>query len=197
MIGSGKANVRTVVSIAQAQCLDTEPTPAVKAFASLGGFGQHSSKEERDLHRWLKNLHGVQLETYNVRMKLLVRNPVDTDQNSYTGMRCINSCFFFSDSNWTEVSNSLKPEEVDIPVLLPHEILDAVARAGSTQARNENIIVSLQYLSSFHRYPSPSLPVCHLHARQPEQRCCGWILGTLFAAWWMERSSSVCGSISR
>ncbi len=80
MIGSGKANVRTVVSIAQAQCLDAEPTPAVKAFASLGGFGKHSSKEERDLHRWLKNLHGIELETYNVRMRLIVRNPVDTDQ---------------------------------------------------------------------------------------------------------------------
>jgi len=31
------------------------------------------------------------------------------------------------------VNNSLDTEEIDIPVLLPHEILDALARAGPDQ----------------------------------------------------------------
>ena len=33
-----------------------------------------------------------------------------------------------------QVSSSLQPEDVWVPVLLPHELLDALARAGSQQA---------------------------------------------------------------
>lgn len=64
MIGSGKSHIRTVVSIAQAQSLDQEPPAAVKAFASLGAFGKCDNNEERDLHRWLQGLHGIELEVY-------------------------------------------------------------------------------------------------------------------------------------
>ena len=72
MIGAGKAHVHTVVEIAQAQCQDGFAPEAVQAFASLGGWGSCSSKEERDLHTWLKNLHDIQLEVYHVNMTLQV-----------------------------------------------------------------------------------------------------------------------------
>ena len=72
MIGTGKAHVHTVVEIAQAQCQDGFAPEAVQAFASLGGWGSCSSKEERDLHTWLKNLHDIQLEVYHVNMTLQV-----------------------------------------------------------------------------------------------------------------------------
>jgi len=72
MVGSGQANVHTVVSIAQSQLLDGEPTPAIRAFASLGGYGANPSKEERDMHRWLTNLYNIQLEVYYVDFTLQV-----------------------------------------------------------------------------------------------------------------------------
>ena len=72
MIGSGKAHVRTVVGIAQAQCKDGEPPLAVQAFASLGSFGRNNTKEERDLHVWLRNLHGINLEVYYFPLRLNV-----------------------------------------------------------------------------------------------------------------------------
>lgn len=72
MIGSGKSHVRTVVSIAQAQSLDQEPTPAIRAFASLGTFGKNASNEERDLHTWLSRIHGIELEVYRVNFTVQV-----------------------------------------------------------------------------------------------------------------------------
>ena len=72
MIGKGSAHVRTVVSIAQAQALDSEPPAAIAAFASLGSFGRCNSNEERDLHRWLKNLYNVSLEVYYTPFELQV-----------------------------------------------------------------------------------------------------------------------------
>lgn len=38
--------------------------PAIAAFASLGAHGAHPNNEERDLHVWLKGLHGMQLDVY-------------------------------------------------------------------------------------------------------------------------------------
>lgn len=70
MVGSGKAHVHTVVSIAQAQCLDGDAPEAIRSFASLGAHGSHASKEERDLHRWLQNLYGIELRVYYVPMTL-------------------------------------------------------------------------------------------------------------------------------
>ena len=92
MIGSGKSHIRTVVSIAQAQSRDQEPTPAVKAFASLGTFGRNNANEERDLHRWLQGLHGIQLEVYNVRFSVQAFGPgsnkfVDVSTLYQQGMR--------------------------------------------------------------------------------------------------------------
>lgn len=77
LIGHGKAHIHTCVSIAQAQAEDAKvaglelPT-TIAAFASLGSCGEHASSEERDLHRWLGKLHGIQVEPYSVRMNLEV-----------------------------------------------------------------------------------------------------------------------------
>ena len=72
MIGHGQAHVRTVVAIAQSQHQDQSAPPCIEAFASLGNFGSASSSknEERDLHRWLKNLYNLQLEVYWTHLKL-------------------------------------------------------------------------------------------------------------------------------
>ena len=72
MIGSGKAHVHTVVSIAQAQSKDAPTTQAIAAFASLGTFGSNPSNEERDLHRWLRRIYDIELEVYPVKMVLQV-----------------------------------------------------------------------------------------------------------------------------
>jgi len=85
MIGSGRAHVHTVVSIAQAQCMDGPAPEAVTAFASLGSFGRNSSNEERDLHRWLKSIYNIDLEVYYVQMNLQVTRSVETWVNSHHG----------------------------------------------------------------------------------------------------------------
>ena len=71
MLGNGKAHIRTLVKIAQAQVEDGgEPPEAIQAFASLGAFGRCPANEERDLHTWLKDLHGISLEVYYVSMMI-------------------------------------------------------------------------------------------------------------------------------
>ena len=62
MIGSGQANIRTVVSIAQSQALDQPLSGAMAESAT--------SNEERDLHRWLKDVYNVHLEPYMIHMTL-------------------------------------------------------------------------------------------------------------------------------
>ena len=71
MIGSGKSHIHTLAAVAQAQIRDGLPVPdAIRAFASIGSCGAHSQNEERDLHRWLKDLHGLGLEIYYLPLKL-------------------------------------------------------------------------------------------------------------------------------
>ena len=72
MIGSGQSNIRTVVSIAQAQRQDAKVPDVIEAFASLGSYGNHPQNEERDLHRWLRDHHNISLETYSAPMQLQV-----------------------------------------------------------------------------------------------------------------------------
>lgn len=98
MIGSGRSHIRTVVSIAQAQSLDQEPTPAIKAFASLGTFGKNSSNEERDLHIWLSRIHGIEVQVYHVDFTVQVIWPIfKSSQDSFflpsTGSSSWGSCF--------------------------------------------------------------------------------------------------------
>ena len=41
-----------------------------EAFSSLGSGGIYEANQERDMHRWLNQLYGVQLTTYKVTMHL-------------------------------------------------------------------------------------------------------------------------------
>ena len=77
MVGSGAAHIRTVCSIAQAAVEDARARnqacpDSILAFASLGNFGRCPANEERDMHNWLKNLYGIDLELYYVQMHLEV-----------------------------------------------------------------------------------------------------------------------------
>lgn len=78
MIGSG-THIHTVVSIAQAQARDGDIPMAIRGFASLGSCGNHASKEERDLHTWLKNLRNIQLDAYITRIELEAWSRMSTD----------------------------------------------------------------------------------------------------------------------
>ena len=73
MIGTGKANVHTVVSIAQSQMMDGPVPPAIEAWASLGSHGAHPNNEERDMQTWLKGLHDIQLEVYYTTVRVEVQ----------------------------------------------------------------------------------------------------------------------------
>ena len=51
---------------------DRDVPETVRCFASLGAFGAHTHNEERDLHRWLKNLHQISLEPYYIKLEVEV-----------------------------------------------------------------------------------------------------------------------------
>lgn len=71
LVGRGQISVQSATEIAQAVVSDhSVPNPALKAFASLGSSGKHTSNSERDLHRWLKNLYGFRLQSYTIKMDL-------------------------------------------------------------------------------------------------------------------------------
>ena len=72
MLGSGRAHVAQVCDLARANLKDGLPGEAVASFASLGAHGQHSANQERDLHRWLGSLYGMNLTTYKVAMRVNV-----------------------------------------------------------------------------------------------------------------------------
>ena len=120
MIGEGKAHIHTLVTIAQAQRLDTQPVPAVDAFASLGNGGKCDSHEERDLHTWLKNLYDLQLEIYNTTMRL--EAPLE---------QVLQTCVH---AEVLDGSPGADIADLAIPTFLPHEILHALNHAGSEQA---------------------------------------------------------------
>lgn len=144
MIGSGKSHIRTVVSIAQAQARDQDPPPAVKAFASLGGFGNCSANEERDMHRWLEGLHGIALEVYNVQFKMHVLRLTNDSIKRFVWSMSKTYNWPFEPPTFlslTEVVDSMELETVSIPVLLPHEVLHALYCAGSKQANGQNDVV--------------------------------------------------------
>ena len=72
MIGSGRAHVSEVCDLARANLADGIPSAALESFSSLGAGGRYSSNQERDLHKWLHSLFGLQLTTYKVKMFLNV-----------------------------------------------------------------------------------------------------------------------------
>lgn len=70
MIGSGRASIAEVCDLARANVQDGLPSAALEAFSSLGSGGIYEANQERDMHRWLNQLYGVQLTTYKVTMHL-------------------------------------------------------------------------------------------------------------------------------
>ncbi|CAJ1453005.1 unnamed protein product, partial [Effrenium voratum] len=72
MIGSGRSTIAECATLARANLKDNMQNPALVAFGSLGAHGSCESNQERDLHRWLRHIHGFQLAPYRVAMKLHV-----------------------------------------------------------------------------------------------------------------------------
>lgn len=73
MIGRGKISVAAATELAQGVCADHKlPHAAIQAFASLGCGGQHPQNSERDLHRWVRNLYGIELEPYVLKLGLQI-----------------------------------------------------------------------------------------------------------------------------
>jgi len=141
LIGSGRTNVSTVASIAQAQNRDGQPVDAVAAFASLGSFGTCASNQERDMHRWLRNLHGTNLDMYYTPFELEVGLPVgfawvlSYKKRCWRKINVVSVALFCSVWVPTQVRDETDTKTMLIPTLLPHEILHAVAAAGQEQAR--------------------------------------------------------------
>ena len=69
MLGQGQASVQQLATLARAIVKDV-PHEAMTAFASLGASGRHESNQERDLHRWMRNLWNFHLEPLPVWMEL-------------------------------------------------------------------------------------------------------------------------------
>lgn len=72
MIGSGRSSIAEICDISRANVADGQESQAVHALRSLGGDGKYASNQERDLHRWTRNLYGTRLETYTVPFLLNV-----------------------------------------------------------------------------------------------------------------------------
>ena len=129
MIGSGKSHIRTLAEVANAQLRDGVAVPdSIRAFASIGCHGKHSQNEERDLHRWLRGLYGLQLEIYEFRMNLEASELRLYNLFSWPGFHvCEVPMFQF------QVPTSSVPENITISTLLPHEIIHCIASAGAPQ----------------------------------------------------------------
>ena len=72
MIGSGRASIAEVCDISRANVADGFQSEALIGLKSLGANGKYEHNQERDLHRWLRHLHGYQLEAYKVPFRLKV-----------------------------------------------------------------------------------------------------------------------------
>lgn len=73
LVGRGKVSVASACEIAQGVVYDHElPHSAIRAFSSLGCDGKHPQNAERDLHRWVRCLWGLQLQPYVLWLGLQV-----------------------------------------------------------------------------------------------------------------------------
>ena len=72
MIGRGSLHVSAAQQLAASATEEIEAEgvviPALKALGSLGGG--HSGNTERDLHRWLRGLYGLNLQPYKLKCQL-------------------------------------------------------------------------------------------------------------------------------
>lgn len=71
MVGRGQVSVDCAVTLTQCAMDDGLSNSGVQSFSSLGSQGRCPSNYERDMHTWLRNLYGFQLEPYIVPMLLL------------------------------------------------------------------------------------------------------------------------------
>ena len=71
MVGSGRASIAAVADLSRAYVQDSGSSApdAVKAIASIGNWGVHSQNQERDLHRWTRNLYNMDLQTYEAKIQ--------------------------------------------------------------------------------------------------------------------------------
>lgn len=72
MVGCGRSNIAEICDLARANVADGLPSPAIRAFSSLGSGGLYEANQERDLHRWLHKIYGCRLSTFKVTMHLTV-----------------------------------------------------------------------------------------------------------------------------
>ena len=71
MVGSGRASVSAVADLSRAMVSDvgSAAPQAVQEFASLGSWGAHQHNQERDLHRWVHQLYGLAIETFEATIQ--------------------------------------------------------------------------------------------------------------------------------
>lgn len=72
MVGRGDANVSVAAAVARAAHADGLDSSALKALASCGAGGLFEANTERDLHRWLRGMNGLELEPYELTLDLQV-----------------------------------------------------------------------------------------------------------------------------
>lgn len=132
MVGSGRATIAEVCDMSRANVADGLYSKALQGLSSLGGSGKHDQNQERDLHRWVKGMHGMTLEPFEITMELNA-SWLDTFKQV--------SSFPVFPPLFPTVGH-LVPFEVPgkkgvfpqtVPMLLPHELLDATWRAGAVQ----------------------------------------------------------------
>lgn len=135
MVGSGKASIASIAEISRANVADMGsmvPEP-VRALASLGSWGSHTQNQERDLHKWLKGLHQLNLQTYDVDIQL---EAWGAKQKFYYNQHVKS----FLTPKWVnlpllglQAPNEPGLRSTTIPFLLPHEIFQALWEAGKCQ----------------------------------------------------------------
>lgn len=185
MLGSGRAHIAEVCDLARANVKDGVPSAALEAFASLGCHGRHAANQERDLHRWLTRIYGMNLSTYRVTMDLTVSR-----------YRLCNFCFFSKAKTiWTWVwlisscgllkaGYDKEPVPIEVPFLLPHEVLNAVYEAGPMQAlvfKTHRIVLvgfwkhSIS-ISFFPKTFASNPAVCNFYDWTPKHKKHCWVL---------------------
>ena len=139
LVGRGGADVAVATSLARAVISDGLDAPDLKCLASCGSDGRHDSNSERDLHRWLKDMWGLNVQPYPIRLELQVAWPflfkafclvVEKHSFRHAEMKLSALC--------SQVDFADEATEVVAWTLLPHELFDAVhrmnrAKAGSDQ----------------------------------------------------------------
>ena len=73
LVGRGRIDISCATDIARAVLKDGITNQRVEKLSSLGNWGLSQSNCERDLHTWLRNLFGLQLEPYQVSFDLEAR----------------------------------------------------------------------------------------------------------------------------